>query len=400
MVLGMVAIALAIAFKLSPSLSQRAGPAALLEVNVPPYSGSDTTSKYSPEAMDRAAAGVAMLARGRNVMMAVLLDPDLRRMEWFKKDPNTALRRLTKEVRIDHIRGTSLIRVTMTSDEGLETPDIINAVAKAIVMEFRKRAQSAITSDLRLLQTQLEMIDSNLQMGTERLSFDVPERPEPVKIAQLEMTLSNSTAELRALQTEACKLEVERSRLAALGRMIENLKPEHFAELVEVQAALEADELFQTLNKRLKAMQAQRAEDAATTRPEDPEVAKLDASIKETLKELDDRRSKVALERVKQLKKEFERYLMITTQQLLLIRTDVRRVAQETEDMTKELAMLKAKHKGLVDAFAEMSREKERQLDSLRERKKQIERRVDELRMEMRSAEPVELVRPAYAPLR
>ena len=78
----------------------------------------------------------------------------VRNTGWYQRDPDTAVRRLTREINVSPVANTNLIEVSMTGTNTGEPPEIVNAVVEAFVDNSQTTASSESIARINRLETQ------------------------------------------------------------------------------------------------------------------------------------------------------------------------------------------------------------------------------------------------------
>lgn len=82
----------------------------------------------------------------------------IRKTRYFAKDQPNIITRLQRDIRVSAIPDTDLIQVSMTGANRFELPEIVNAVASALVAETNRRVSSATLERIRCLESELAVL--------------------------------------------------------------------------------------------------------------------------------------------------------------------------------------------------------------------------------------------------
>ena len=117
----------------------------------------------------------------------------IRKTRYFAKDQPNIIRRLQRDIRVRAIPDTNLIQVSMTGPNRFELPEIVNAVASALVAETNRRFSSATLERIRCLESELAVLQR--EQGVLRQNV------EPIHGASKELRAALLRARI-ALKTE------------------------------------------------------------------------------------------------------------------------------------------------------------------------------------------------------
>jgi capsular exopolysaccharide synthesis family protein len=372
---------------------------ALLAVNRP-RSGGLAAETYLPggEVMDRLLASSAQIAMSRPVMEAALGDPDLRQTRWFQKNTDNAVMRLQEEVLIAPVSRTNYIRASMTGRDKEELPVIVNAVAAAAVREKYRSTQERVLSDIRRVEAEQDELSKRLEEARKKVASKLEDRPEPMRIAELDRQVTARVGKLRVLEDQIARLELIRSEAISGWDVIKDMDAEQLKQLPEVQLRVESEPILQGLRSRKISIESERVAVARKLGPNHPAVVRMVSSIDSLDKQIEDRRKELTGIQVVLLQTDRQRAPGIIAQQLIQLSTERSRVDKEAEDAVKEVEALRTRYKGLEDELDRRQQQTDRDAINLVTRKTRLDNRLDELRLEQRGLEVLELERKAFPP--
>ena len=114
--------------------------------------------------LERATLAHAAMVNSTVVLEAALAMDQVKKTQWFSREPASALERLRESISVNVLEGTNLIAISFTGDASAEeTAELATSVAVACVMDVRKNAGAAAESWIAVLRDQLRVRQGQLK---------------------------------------------------------------------------------------------------------------------------------------------------------------------------------------------------------------------------------------------
>ncbi|MBT3199048.1 MAG: hypothetical protein HN350_03940 [Phycisphaerales bacterium] len=168
----------------------------------------------------------------------------IRNTAWFTGDLDGTVKLLQDKLSVTAVQDTMLIRISLTGPNPKELPNVINAVAEALVYMANEQFNASKAKQIKALKIQVEEIMAQLetaQQASESMGA-------PSKIARMRERHNIAQATLQSLATEISQLKLLQSQAeAALAKLKEQQSTGALASSPEVLQALEQDPTYRSL---------------------------------------------------------------------------------------------------------------------------------------------------------
>ncbi len=159
----------------------------------------------------------ALMAKSESVLRRSI-DKDgnqrnrIRNTKFFTGKLDTTIAKLRKNLQITAVPGTNLIRISLTSTEGLERAEITNAVADAIISETAHQQRLRTTSHIENIRTVLNMILGSVAARQKTISRFCGESEVPLmkgRSAIMQGTLATLAKSLTLLRLQKAQARAD-----------------------------------------------------------------------------------------------------------------------------------------------------------------------------------------------
>jgi capsular exopolysaccharide synthesis family protein len=212
----------------------------------------------------------------------------IRKTRYFTGDLNNTIRLLQDELSVSSLRDTDMIQIALSGPDPNVLPDVVNAVADALVYESRQASRSERTKSMISLTSQLEDINGEIAAKKKAIEqirgqSEVPLMRERRNITQMTLqSLTQELTQLRLLKAQAdtaytaLKEQQESGNLSSSAEVLQALEQDPtYRSLVVTKKniEIELESLLKRLNEghrsvkaaraRLETVEAKRAEEHA-----------------------------------------------------------------------------------------------------------------------------------------
>jgi len=149
----------------------------------------------------------------------------IRKTSYFAGELNETIRNLQSDLKVTAVRGTNLIRISLRSAPPKERPEILNAVADALVRHAAQMHKQAISNQMKNVITRLEELRSSISARQKNIQQICGMSDAPILNLRGQMvnnSLSLLTNELMSLRLQKTRAE---SDLESLKEQKESGKP-------------------------------------------------------------------------------------------------------------------------------------------------------------------------------
>lgn len=356
---------------------------ALLEVRPEVNTAMQPDRSYYPTTMlEVLATKYASLVGSESVLQTALASDRMRPTTWLQKSPDTALLRLQEMISIAPISTSALIRISATGTNKNELPDIVNAVAESARDQSREIANRGKQDQIgQLRKERVSLADQR-----DRVRADMAKLQRDADVPDMLSTRSVLEIELHQLAPQVSALELElaqaEGQLELLRRQIQT---GDIVSLPAVLQALDYDPSLRSLQMSLLSMKAQLPTIEFKYGTKHRLYLNYVGRMESTAKEVQDRRSQLIETQVKSLVANTEANKAIILERLTKMREQYRFVDVSVRGL-----------RATYSAYAHL----QEQDTILTDQVDRIDSRLVDLRILLQGSNPLEIMKPAYTPLR
>lgn len=213
---------------------------AYLGVNAPKASALVAVSEQSPrEVMDRLVSLHSRMVRTEPVLGEALKMDQITKTNWFNQNKASAYQRLFKSIKANNVSSEGLICISMMGTDAGELSNIVNAVARAAVIDSQVSSSGAYIEQINNLRDESRRIEAEL---TDIRNKKTALRPKD--IALIEENRNSLTLKLQQLQGAINAFEIKKSEF---DRAIEGLEKEDMTQNPDVLQMLDMDPTLRSL---------------------------------------------------------------------------------------------------------------------------------------------------------
>ena len=349
----------------------------------PPTSGplgAQRVFPYSTDIVERLVMSQAQMVTSEAVLRIAINDEGVKKTEWFREDPGSAVTRLDEITRVAPVPNTNLIDISVTLTSQKEAPDIATAIAVAFV---RDTVQAALGAN----QKTISFLDG-ARTEKQRVLGQVRQQKTVIQAGtetpDLQARGGVATMKLRALQAELLKLDIEKAEaeesLTALRTQGESGE---LAKSHDVLGRLSLDPRLRMLRQNELTLSVQLDNALRKYGPDHRQVLNIQTNLDSMRKKTKEREDDLTTLYVSAMLDGASSTLGSITAKQLSLREGFNKTAATVKDIERTLAQL-----AVLDSQEEaMDREIQR-----------IDSRLTELRLESRDQQPVRLRRAAETP--
>jgi hypothetical protein len=192
---------------------------AVLDV-CPPFTSAPDRERRLPskDELDYLAARHVLLIKSDSILHEVANSQQIRNTLWFKDKPDDAVERLAAGLAVSCEPGTGLITISMTGASRNELPDLVNAVAEAVV-------QRSVEISTRQCQDRIRVANSERASLADKRNRVRADKAKLLREAQMpDLTDPNGVLilQLRRLAEAVSSAEMELSEVDASLLLIRN----------------------------------------------------------------------------------------------------------------------------------------------------------------------------------
>jgi len=168
----------------------------------------------------------------------------IRKTSYFTGDLNGTMSLLQEELSVASIRDTNLIRISLSGRNPRELPEVVNAVADALVYQSTQQAQAKRSKQMTAMNTRLDELTGQIAAREKSISqirgqAEVPIMRERRNITQMSLqALTSELTQLRLLKAQA---------QAAFDALKEQHDNDELSTSLQVLQALEQDPTYRSL---------------------------------------------------------------------------------------------------------------------------------------------------------
>lgn len=310
--------------------------AAIIEVAQPAVNA--MTAEGLSELMDRNVRGAVVMARRNVVLEEACKNKDLINTSFFNSSPGDAPNRLAKIAAIEAVPGTNYISVTIKGQNALDTAEIANALAAAIVREARNEFQERCREQSKHLDDEL----TNLGRRIDQSRREAGALMSDATVTSLDSRRKSLDITMAALVPEMTHLTIAQAAADEALRLIQ--KQAETAGLLEstseVEQAIEADGTLRTLGLAEASWSSELDDARQRFGPTHLSVAKLQARLDSVRQQIADRRKELTGLRVKSAVQSREDQLNAITAQLVKVRSEYQSAENIARDLQTRLTKL------------------------------------------------------------
>jgi len=211
------------------------------------YISVDTTDIDSLEMLNSTTESYAHIAGGAGILRrAINADKTedgrnrdrIRKTSYFTGDLQGTIHKLREDLQVTAVRDTNLIRISLKSAPTKERPDIINAVADAIVFHAAQMHKHLLAERMKNFVTRLEEL--NGRISVKQKSIEQIRGASSVPIMEAQGKTTNNT--LAMLTNELLSLRLQKARAESdLESLRDQEKAKTLATSFEVKHAVAGD---------------------------------------------------------------------------------------------------------------------------------------------------------------
>lgn len=170
------------------------------------------TNQAAKDVIETMKMTYAQMATSNTVLQRALDNSKVKQTAWYRDHIDNLTTKLQSAIKVNPLKDTSLIQISMTGSNPGEVAEIVNAVAQAFEKDSKENASVSLSETVQRLESQQTQSKNDLEMISRELNAN--RRPSA---PNLEQRLLSLTSDLQILTSQANALENEkRSADAAL----------------------------------------------------------------------------------------------------------------------------------------------------------------------------------------
>lgn len=209
------------------------------------------------DTIERTLADQSSRIRDPELLRRVLATPEIRETGWFRQfgdDVNAALEELDDELVSAPVRGSSLLRVAMSTRHPKDAPIIVNKVVEEYLKGVQLWSRSRFTDEADTFQEQLRQKDQELSRIDEQISSLKREAQIPAMFEGAPTV----TVRLQSLQAELVRREADMELLHSRYDIYSKMSGEDALQLPEISQQVESDPKIAYLTRDVRSLNEQR----------------------------------------------------------------------------------------------------------------------------------------------
>ena len=198
---------------------------------------------YGTASLERRKRSLVRMVKRLSVLQRAIKDDKVRKTQWFRKEPVSAVARLTRSISVSAIRETDHIEIAMTDvavtgRDRTDLAEIATAVADAFVEETREAATQDRFQSIEQLHEEREDLIRKTNVLTTKIETNQRSMSDVAESEELEPALA---ATLTAMTRQRLELNLTAAQTRAALGALEKMKDAEKASLPSVVAALQRD---------------------------------------------------------------------------------------------------------------------------------------------------------------
>jgi len=265
-------------------------------------------------------AAHAQLIKREDVLIQAMKSPEVIRTDWYQKDREGAVERITDILSVFPYPDANLIAILITDvapreQDRFDLAEITNAVARVYVDDVRTRASRGRANHISRLRGKLAILQEQL----DSIRAEIKRKKLPV-MPIIHERIRTQCARLQALEGRVVELKLAKTRAEdALKDLDKHAKSGILSKMPEVRDMVEKDPYIKALRARELTLRSKRARLLEEVGPKDSSVVAIDTSLAAVRMQLAQAIKESAHVQAKALKEQLLLRLEMITAQLLNI---------------------------------------------------------------------------------
>lgn len=198
---------------------------------------------YGTASLERRKRSLVRMVKRLSVLRRAIQAPKVRQTQWFRREPVSAVARLTKSSSVSAVRETDHIEIAMTGvavtgRDRTDLAEIATAVAEAFIEETRKAATEDRFQSIEQLHKEREDLIRKINVLATKIETNQRSMSDVAESEEQEPALA---ATLTALTRQRLELNLTAAQMRAVMRALEKMNDAEKSALPSVVAALQRD---------------------------------------------------------------------------------------------------------------------------------------------------------------